>query len=215
MKRLTALILMAAIALPLMAADRDKADRPYSDEVAAILAPYMDRAPADLTLSELNEIGAALSIPMQKAAYVHRSAMASMMMPGLGQFMNGDAVSGSLFLAADVAVAAGTIVGYYFLMPEELRFSNLDYLHTPALSVHDQIKTAYESMSLSDMLPLAGVVAGGAILHHIIAHVSAHHASQLAKDRIASGAVEFTPISGMLAKGLSHPGIGLGMHLRY
>ena len=138
-----------------------------------------------------------------------------MMMPGLGQFMNGDAVGGSLFLASGLAVAAGTIVGYYFLMPEELRFSNLDYLNTPAVSVHEQIKTAYESMTLTDALPLAGVVAGGMLLHHVIAHVSAHHASKLAMGRIESGAIEFTPISGMLAKGLSHPGLGFGMNLRY
>ena len=113
-------------------------------EIDAILEDNADTSISDLTFGQLQELLGRLSVPMQEAAYIQRSSAASMMMPGKGQFMNGDALSGSLFLAADLAVVAGTLVGTYFLLPAELQFDQLDYLNTS----HTDIMAAWRSASV-------------------------------------------------------------------
>jgi hypothetical protein len=118
-------------------------------------------------------------------------------MPGVGQFMAGDPVSGSLFVAGDLALFAGTVLGAYFLLPSNVQFgtgngtagAGLDYLNTPLVG----IKNAWEANSLLAYLPSIGVVAGGMILKHLLGWWSSKSAAGLARQNIADGKVTFEP----------------------
>jgi hypothetical protein len=136
--------------------------------------------------------------------------VASMMFPGIGQLKGGDTASGVLFLAGDTLVAAATLVGVYFLLPSELRFGQLNYLTTPVVDIEAAWKSAGESASLLDSLPIMGVVCGGMLLHHVLGIISGNQAAKLARENIESGKVTFEPKASFLTKGGAHWGIGMG-----
>ena len=216
MKPILVLLLTISVGSLAKAEGREHhADLHYSNLIAeeyeSILAEYRDRAPADLTFGEIEELSAALSIPAQKMAYVRSSAMASMMVPGLGQFKNGDALGGALFLLSDIAIVTGTAVGLYFLLPPELRFDQLDYFNSPPSDIHAAWETAHETATFREMLPIMGVATGGLVLKHLVAGFSARHASKLAAENIQNGTVTFEPRAGMM----SHGRMGMGFGIRY
>jgi hypothetical protein len=205
MKKYIALAVMLFSVFSLFATDKD------NSEVEAILSGEADTVISGMTFGEVQDLLGRLSVPMQEAAFVNTSRTASMMMPGRGQFMNDDAASGALFLAADILVTAGTLVGGYFLLPPELQFNNLDYLNTSHTDLKAAWKGAAESATFMDALPTLGVIAGGTILHRLIAHFSAKHAGDLAKERIEKGLVTFEPITVFSGNGHGRFGLGMGM----
>lgn len=217
MKRLLASVLICSLGAYVFAGDRPGTSRherrmdPLVAEMEDILEAEADTVISDLTFGEIDDLMAKLSVPMQEAEYIKRSAAASMMMPGKGQFMNGDPLSGALFLAGDVVTTAGVLVGMYVLLPPELQFDQLDYFNTP----HSDIKTAWESAAESatfmDALPTLGVLAGGMALHHGIRAFSAAHAARLAKENIEQGRVTFEPRASFFTSGHGRLGIGMGM----
>ena len=95
----------------------DKYEDPVAAELQKIFEDETGTVISDLTFGEVEELFERLSVPMQEAAYVQKSKSASWMMPGKGQFMNDEVVSGILFLTADIVVTAGTLAGSYFLLP--------------------------------------------------------------------------------------------------
>lgn len=184
----------------------------FEEEARDIVGEFSDRSPASLTFGEMNEIAMALSVPAQKAAYVRASAISSAIMPGLGQFKNGDALSGSLFMLADLVVAAGTSVGIYYLLPPELRFDQLDYFNSTRQEIRDAWTAAEANATFADSWPIVAAATGGVILKHVVSHLSARHAGQLAMERIESGEVTFEPRAGFM---MGHRGPGVGFSLRY
>jgi hypothetical protein len=160
-----------------------------------------------LTYADLRDIAGRLSVAGQKDRYVARSRAMSFMMPGSGQFLNKDYGAGAAFLAADLAVVAGTLVGAYWLLPEDLRFQQLDYFNTPFDAIHD----SWRDHTFTDYLPAMGVVAGGMVLKAILGQVSSAHAARLAKRNIDSGKITFEP------KLLASPdgGMMMGLGWRY
>ena len=146
-------------------------------------------------------------LPSSRSGYVQRARNASWHFPGAGQFMTGDPAGGSLFLAGDVTVIAGTLVGAYFLLPSNVQFSSLDYFSDPLST----IRTRWEGNSVVDYLPSCGVLVGGMIVKHILGHFAAVEAEKSARQNIADGTVTFTPnlefLDGRRA--------GFGMRMRY
>ncbi|MBN1686805.1 MAG: hypothetical protein JW852_09130 [Spirochaetales bacterium] len=205
MKRYMAFFVMFFVASFIFAMDS------VEDELKGILQEQADTVISDLTFGEVDELLKRLSVPMQEAAYVKASKTASLLMPGKGQFMNEDILSGLLFMTADIAVAAGTLVGSYFLLPAELRFENLDYFNTPFVEIEAAWTSAGESATLKDSLAYMGVWTGGMILHHIIAGFSAGHAGKLAQQRIDEGIVRFEPVTSFSG----HPHFGFGGRMRF
>lgn len=185
---------------------------PYAQEAQEILTDYEDRVPAELTFGEIGELAGLLSIPAQKAAWVAKSEFASLVMPGAGQFMNDDAVSGALFTIGSLAVTSGTLVGVYFLLPDDVQFGQIDYFNDP----NSEIKAAWEGaiagMSLRDALPIMGVLTGGAILDAILSGFSARHAGDLAQQRIEAGAITFEARPEII---IGPAGMALNMRMRY
>jgi hypothetical protein len=142
-----------------------------------------------LTMGDLEKLMGRISVAQQKLQYVQRARRASFMTPGVGQFMTGDALGGSLFLAGDIAVVAGSIVGAYFLLPANVQFNSLDYLNAPLVNIHN----AWQANSILSYLPSFGVLAGGAILRAALGHFSAVSAAHEARQNIADGKVTFAP----------------------
>jgi len=175
-------------------------------ELQKALAGSQGREIGELTVGELHDLLGEVSIAYQKAAFVAKSRAASFMLPGMGQFLNKEPGSGALFLATDLAIGAGTLVGAYFLLPDELQFSSLDYFTTS----HVTIKERWENQSFVDLLPSLGVLAGGGVLQMILRGVSGSHAAKLARKNIAEGKITFEPKAFMLHAGPGSFGMGMG-----
>ena len=156
-----------------------------------------------LSYAELRDLAGRLSVARQKDRFVARSKTMSFMMPGSGEFLNKDYGSGAAFLAADLAVVAGTVVGAYYLLPENLRFQQLDYFNTPFSTIEND----WKGHTFMDYLPSMAVLAGGGVLKAILGHLSSSHAGKLAKRNIDSGKITFQPNL------LASPGGGMMMGL--
>jgi hypothetical protein len=217
-KWLIVVILLAAAGTLFAAPDRHKggmygwkgADLEFlQEEIEAILAANGSKTLGDMTVEEAQELLGQISVARQQAAFIERSKAMSFMMPGMGQFANKDPLSGSLFLTADLLVAAGTLVGAYFLLPSELQFGELNYF----TDSYATIKNSWEAQSFVDLLPSLGVLAGGWLLSGGIRFFASKHAEKLARRNIEDGTITFEPELVMIPFGPG--GMGVGMHMRY
>jgi hypothetical protein len=179
-----------------------------TNEVNAILEHSSSAQISAMSLGDFEKIAGQISIAYQKYDYIQRSRAASLMLPGLGQFKNGDALGGSLFLAGDLAVVAGTLVGAYFLLPSNVQFGSLDYLNAPLATW----RTTWQSNSLLSYLPSAGVLLGGMLVQGALRWISAENAMSEARRSIASGKVTFEP---KLVPVVGPMGMGMMMRFRY
>jgi hypothetical protein len=223
MKTILAILLgLAVAAAGAVAAPWQPRQSELEKEIAQILAQNSSEQLGTMTVADLEKLAGEVSVAVQKAHYVQRVRMASFMMPGVGQYMAGDPVGGTLFLAGDIAVFAGTVLGAYFLLPVNVQIgagagtgaSGLDYLNTPVSG----IKNAWDANSLLAYLPSVGVMAGGMLVKHLLGMWSSKSAAALARQNIADGKVTFEPtlfpLFGM-GQGGMHGGMGMMMQWRY
>jgi hypothetical protein len=159
------------------------------DSLGAALQEMAASPLGTLTVGDLARLAARLSIAEQQDRYIQRARNASWHFPGAGQFMTGDTAGGSLFLAGDLAVIGGTLVGAYFLLPSNVQFSSLDYFNDPLST----IRSRWEGNSVVNYLPSFGVLVGGMIVKHILGHFASVEAEKRARQNIADGKVTFTP----------------------
>jgi hypothetical protein len=194
-------IVLVAVAL-LVAAGAFAGPRTFNPVAEAVSALAKERGDSELgsaTIDDVETAVARLSIALQQEAWIHGSAMASMAMPGIGQFVNHDALGGTLYLAADVAVKAGALVGAYFLLPANLQ---VNWFTT---TVAD-LETAYRANRPIDYLPSLGILAAGAVVDMVLGHVSARGAARLAEKNVLDGTISFEPV--LITSGR---GMGFGM----
>jgi len=158
-----------------------------------------------LTVGDLARLAERISIAEQEDRYVQRARMASRFLPGAGQLMTGDTLGGALFLGADFALTAGTLIGAYLLLPSNVQFSSIDYLNDPLSS----IKSRWEGNSIADYLPSFAACLGGMILKHVLGHFASVEAAKSARRSIADGKVTFTPNLDFLGRP------GMGFRMRY
>ena len=176
-------------------------------QLEAVLAENEGSVLGDLTVGEAQELLGEISIAYQKAAYVAKSRAASLMLPGMGQFMNDDPGIGALFLSLDLLTGVGTVLGAYFLLPDELQFDQLNYFKDS----FGTIETEWKKQSFTDLLPSLGVLAGGGLVQVILRGVSGNHAAKLAEERITAGEITFEPKLSILPGGPGAMGFGMGM----
>jgi hypothetical protein len=203
MKKLV--LLGAALLCALGAFAKPRTFNPVAEAVAAIAA---DRGTSDLgslNVTDFEKVVARLSVAMQQEAWVHGSAMASLALPGLGQFLNRDPLAGSLYLAGDAAVAAGTLLGAYFLLPANVQIQQVNWFTAPI----GTLETAFKSNSLVDYLPSIGVMAAGVVVDAVLRCFSASGAARLAEQKVLDGTVSFEPV--LITSG---KGMGLGVKIR-
>ena len=160
-----------------------------------------------LTPGELRELAGRLSVAVQKDRFVARSRAMSFMMPGTGEMLNKAYGSGAAFLTADVAVAVGTLVGAYLLLPEDLHFQHLDYFNTPWSTIRDR----WEAHTFVEALPTLAVLAGGGLVQVILGGISSGHAGRLARRNIDQGKITFEPDLLLFPQG----GMMMGMGWRW
>jgi len=179
-------------------------------EVSSILDAYSATQIGSMTVADLEKLEGQLSVAIQKEAYVRGAAMASFALPGVGQFRTGDTLGGALFLAGDLALVAGTIVGWYYLLPANVQFGSLDYLNAP----FSTIETTWKSNTLAEYLPSIAVAAGGSVAQMLLRAWSARQAEADARAAVQSGKVTFqpelVPLFGPMGQGM-----GAGVRFRW
>jgi hypothetical protein len=181
---LCAVIVVAAAGVA-AARPMDREDPYVAKEMAKIADEQKATEVGAVTVGDLQGWRDRLIAAARKDAYIARATGQSFMIPGLGQFKNGQAGLGALLLGGDVAVNVGALLGAYFLLPADLRFDRLDYLRQPV----GDIETLWKSHSLLEYLPSIGVGFGGHLLDMAIRAISAHNARYIARARIESGQV--------------------------
>jgi hypothetical protein len=216
MRKWLTVLIFALVAAALFAAPNPRPRRGYfglgpeegylDEELAALLARQGNTKLGDVTAGELARVLERISVAEQQVAYVQRSRAASLALPGMGQFLNGAPGSGAAFLVTDLAVAAGALVGAYYLLPADLQFDQLNYFTADFSEIRDR----WQGHSFLDMLPSMGVLAGGQLLHFIVAGISGSNAAALARRNIADGKVHFEPRLPMLLMGPRGPGFMMG-----
>jgi hypothetical protein len=177
-------------------------DTYYRDELKAVKTELGDKPIGELTLNELKPYQDRLIVAEKKDGYVRESAGMSFMMPGSGQFKNGDVAGGLGFMAAHLVVAGGTIVGAYLMLPKNLHFDRLNYINTS----FSDIDSRWNSHSLGNYLPSIGMLFVGGAVGMGVRAISAGSAAKEAKNSVDSGKVSFDPEVS--------PGF-LGMRFRY
>lgn len=183
------------------------------DDVSGILANEKDKSLSGMTVGDVTAILDKISVAQQQYLWVKKSEHASLALPGLGQYLNGDSLNGTLYLSGSVLLFAGTIVGAYYLLPSDLRFDSINYFRDSFSSIH----TAWQSHSFVDYLPSIGMMVGGAVLQGILRAVSADAAGKLAKQRIKDGSITFQPEPFLVMPGAGAEmfQLGIGMNMRY
>ena len=166
---------------------------PYAKEaLSTIKSELGDRDFGNLSIAQLSPYWTRLNLALSKDQYLEQTSKMSMIMPGAGQFKNGDTSKGIGFLSLHLATVAGTLTSFYFLLPADIRFDKLDYLDTSLKGIHD----AWQAHSINDYLPSMGALLVGGILDIGIRLWASHDAYSGAKAVIESGKAELKPVLG-------------------
>ena len=207
MKRILIALIVAAVPAALFAAPFGPWNQPAGPaflhpteagpylraEILQIESEMGSQKIGEVDMSGLVALRERLSIAAQKDDYVRKMSAHSYFLPGLGQFETGNTGSGFLFLGLDVATLAGTFLGAYYLLPEDLRLNKLDYLGNSFTT----ISNAWNGHTLPDYLPSMGVLLVGMIVDQTIRHFAASGAGRDAAAAIDRGSVNFTPRIGL------------------
>ena len=196
------LLLGAALLCAVSAFPKPRTFHPVAEAIAAITAERGTSELGTMTAADVEGAVARLSIAMQQEAWVRGSGMSSLVLPGLGQFMNRDPLGGSLYLAGSAAVTAGTLVGAYLLLPADVQAG---WFTTPI----GALEAAFASHTVVEYLPALGVMAAGAVVDVVLRCVSASGAARLAERRVLDGTVSFEPV--LISSG---KGMGFGVKFR-
>lgn len=203
MKRILSTLSLLLLATAAFAGGPGTAWPSPADEISAALEQYRGAEVGDLTVGDLEDIAARLALAHRKASFVPRSAKMSMMMPGLGQFANGEPGAGVLFMAGSAAIAAGTIAATWLLLPLDVQPQTL------FVAPLSSFEARFHGHTPLEYLPAAAAVLGGMLLDGALRAASAHHAARLAARNIEEDRVSFEPAAGPMG-----PGFMLGVTIR-
>ncbi len=166
---------------------------PYAEaELGAIRTELGDQEFGELTLARLEPYWTRMNLALSKDQYLQRVSKMSMILPGAGQFENGDTSKGVGFLSFHIAVVTGTLAGFYFLLPADLRFDRLDYFNTSFKDIND----AWEAHSLNDYLPSIGLMLAGSLIDLGVRFWASGDAYSGARAAVDSGRAELKPVAG-------------------
>jgi stage V sporulation protein SpoVS len=196
------LLLGAALLCAVSAFPKPRTFHPVAEAIAAITAERGTSELGTMTAADVEAAVARLSVAMQQEAWIRGSAMSSLALPGLGQFMNRDPLGGSLYLAGSAAVTVGTLVGAWFLLPADVQGG---WFTTPI----GALEAAFASHTIVEYLPSLGVMAAGAVVDAVLRCLSATAGASLAERRVRDGTVGFEPV--LISSG---KGMGLGVKFR-
>jgi len=162
---------------------------PYNAAIGEFLADNESATLDELTIGDLRELGAELSVIAQEEDYVRRARQSSRFIPGAGHFMIGEGGRGAAFVTGSVLITAGTLVGAYFVLPDGVQFGEVDYINDS----FREIGTAWRAESFASILPAVGVLIGGGILNAILGEIASEDAEKRARLQIQTGERTFEP----------------------
>lgn len=213
MRRIIVASIFLSLAAGVFALPRDGSAAALNAEITGILDQNAATQIGTMTVGDMEKLAGQISIAIQKEEYVRRTAAASFLLPGLGQFRTGDTTNGSLFLAGEIVLFAGTVIGSYALLPSNVQFASMDYLNTPLSS----IRSTWESNTLSDYGPSIAMAIGGLTAQMLLRWVSSRNAQEDARQAVESGRVtfqpEFVPLFGAVGPE-GRWGVGMGLRFR-
>jgi len=162
---------------------------PYNTTIEQFLNENSTRTIDDLTIGDLRDLGAQLSIVAQEENFIRSARQASRVIPGAGQFIADAPGPGVAFATGSLVVVAGTLVGAYFVLPRRVQFHKTDYINDS----FNEIGSAWRDQSIMSLLPAFGVLVGGGIIHGILSDAAAGDAERRARALVASGEKRFEP----------------------
>lgn len=162
---------------------------PYNEVIDSFLAGKGAQTVGEITIGELRELTGRLSVVAQEEDYVRRARNASHMMPGTGHFLIDENGIGAAYLTGSILVAAGTVLGAYFVLPNDVQFDELDYIDD---SFRD-ISRAWRGQSVESLWPAFGVLLGGGLVQAILGELASEDAERRARDQLDSGEKRFEP----------------------
>lgn len=166
---------------------------PYAkEELSAIKADLGNQEFGDLSIARLSPYWTRLNLALSKDQYLEETSKMSFIIPGAGQFKNGDTSKGVGFLSLHLAVVTGTLAGFYFLLPSDLRFDRLDYFNTSFKDIND----TWEAHSLNDYLPSIGAMLAGTLIDLGVRFWASQEAYSGARAAVESGKAELKPVLG-------------------
>jgi hypothetical protein len=171
-------------------------------ELSSLLQAREGAALGELRIRDVRDLLAEASVRMQEVQFLGDVRHASLWMPGAGHIKAGDGGRGAGYLAANIALTAGTLVGAYFLLPSEVRFDELSYFGDS----FQEIEAAWKGQSFVDVLPSIGVVAGGFAVRALLGYFAAESAGRFAAARIRDGEIRFEPYAAADKLGLGATG---------
>ena len=157
--------------------------------LAERLASAGDQPVTVLRIDELIEILNLVSLAEQESAHVQASGARSFLVPGWGQYVNGERGYALLFFAAETTIQATAFALAYWVLPPSVQWRNLNYLQTP----FDEIRDRWLALTASELIPSISVSAAGSILSLALRYFAAEDARSRAIDAIEDGRVVFEP----------------------
>lgn len=162
---------------------------PYNAAIQAFLDEREARTVDEITIGELRQLGAELSVISQEVQYVRRARIASRVIPGAGHFTIDENGRGTAFLAGSIAVSAGTLIGAYFVLPDGVQFHQVDYINDS----FREIGEAWRGESVRTLFPAFAVLVGGGALQAVLGELASRDAGRRAQAQIDAGVVQFEP----------------------
>jgi hypothetical protein len=162
-----------------------RSSRLLAERLAAAGNPVI----ADLQVDDLIEILNLVSLAEQESAHVHASQARSLVVPGWGQYINGDRGPALLYFAADVTIQAAAITLACLVLPPSVQWRNLNYLQTP----FETIKDRWSALTASELIPSLSISAAGSILSLALRYFAAEDAGQRAVSAIDDERIVFEP----------------------
>ncbi|MFP4382635.1 MAG: hypothetical protein ACLFSE_01210 [Spirochaetia bacterium] len=185
-----ALILLGTVSIFSIESEETGKILPLEKEIRDDLYAASDIPISDITVGDITSLFNKYSIVRQQKMYIKKAEMKSILIPGWGQFSMGDRWNGVLFMGVHVLLKGGTLLGSYFLLPNQVRFSSINYFTAPA----ESIEAAWKNLSFMDLLPALGAYGAGTMACMLLRKAAASHAGQTARQRITEGDVTFTPV---------------------
>jgi hypothetical protein len=143
---------------------------------------------SDLTVGDLKTLAAEQSVALQKAGYIRRAEVASFIIPGLGQYLVGDPLGGTLNWAGQIALVGGTFYAAWALLPSDARAAG-------GRDRRDLIGHYWTTDPLK-VAPSALVMVSGLTLSVLQRFWASDNAGRTARANIQSGKVTFEPLAG-------------------
>ncbi len=170
---------------------KESKNKEYTQKEEALVNQWLSSLDAkylgEIRTTTFLKMLADLSVLKQEKAWLDQISKKAHFLGGLGHFSQNEDGYGVLFVSLDVALIAATIASSYALLPPQVKFDSLDYFGAS----RSQVNAAWDGLSFLDLLPSLAAWIGGSVLRSLYLELTASHANDLAKEKLADGRIKF------------------------